>query len=169
MAPIVERLAERQFSGLWTARNRATGLIYNASDNANLAALNTTAGVLWMLPAAVRHGWVQQAEANAFATQIISSLNTNLNLTSYVPTRFLFPATAALPGGQNEESSVDASFMALALHNFKSQNTTPPALSASIDAVENRFKLDAFAATKGFRLAYFPNDGFTAGTRTRER
>src|SRR5262249_39255491 len=69
IATIVERLAERQFSGLWTARNRATGLIYNSSDNANLAALNTTAGVLWMLPAAVRHGWVQQADANVFATQ----------------------------------------------------------------------------------------------------
>ena len=164
IATIADRLAERQFSGLWTARNRTTGLIYNSSDDANLAAMNTTGGVLWMLPAAVRRGWVDQADADAFVTQVVASLNTNRNLTAHVPTRFIVPATAGLPGGSNEESSIDASFMALALHHYKSQPTTAAPLAASIDAVQNRFDLDAFANPSGFRLAYFPASGFTAGT-----
>ena len=161
---VVERLAERQFSGLWTARNRGTGLIYNTSDDANLAAMNTTGGVLWMLPAAVRQGWVTQADADAFAGQVVASLNTNLNASSHVPTRFINPSSAALPGGSNEESSIDASFIALGLHNYKAQAATPAPLAASIDAVVNRFEFDAFAAPGGFRLAYFPGSGFTGGT-----
>lgn len=164
IANIAERLAERQFSGLWTARHRTTGLIYNTSDNANVAAMNTTGGVLWMLPAAVRRGWVNQADADAFAMQVATSLNTNLNSTTNVPTRFINPATAGLPGGSNEESSIDASFIALALHRYKSQATTPAPLAALINSVQNRFKLDAFAAPAGFRLAYFPSSGMTPGT-----
>jgi hypothetical protein len=163
IATIAERLAERQFSGLWSARNRATGLIYNTSDNANVAAMNTTGGVLWMLPAAVRRGWVSQADADSFAAAVTASLQTNLNQTTYVPTRFINPATAGLPGGANEESSIDASFVALALHHYKSQPATPAPLKAAIDAVENRFQLDAFAVPAGFRLAYFPASGFTPG------
>lgn len=161
---IAERLAERQFSGLWTARNRATGLIYNTSNDANLAAMNTTGGVLWMLPSAVRRGWVGQADADAFVTQVANSLNANLNLTTNVPTRFINPATAGLPGGANEESSIDASFVALALHRYKSQPTISAPLAAMIDSVQNRFKLEAFAAPNGFRLAYFPATGFASGT-----
>ena len=164
IASVVERLAERQFSGLWTARHRTTGLIYNSSDDANLAAMNTTGGVLWMLPAAVRQGWVAQADADAFAGQVVASLNTNLNSSDYVPTRFINPSSAAVPGGSNEESSIDASFIALGLHNYKTQAATPAPLAASIDAVVNRFEFDAFAAPAGFRLAYFPGSGFTAGT-----
>ena len=164
IATIADRLAERQFSGLWTARNRATGLIYNSSDDAHVAAMNTTGGVLWMLPAAVRRGWVNQTDADAFVTQVVTSLNTNRNLTAHVPTRFIVAATAGLPGSPNEESSIDASFMALALHHYKSQPTTAAPLAAAINAVQNRFELDAFAVPSGFRLAYSPGGGFTAGT-----
>lgn len=166
---VVERLAERQFSGLWTARNRTTGLIYNSSDDANLAAMNTTGGVLWMLPAAVRQGWVTQADADVFAGQVVASLNTNLNQKilnqlRYLPTRFINPSSALPPGESNEESSIDASFIALGLHNYRSQAETPTPLAGSIDTVVNRFKFEAFAAPAGFRLAYFPGSGFTAGT-----
>ncbi|MCA9235633.1 MAG: hypothetical protein KDA44_09175 [Planctomycetales bacterium] len=166
IASLAERLAERQFSGLWTARNRATGLVYNTTDDANAAAMNTTAGVLWMLPAAVQRGWVSQADADQAAGQIAASLNTNLNLNSngYLPTRFINPATAGLPGGDNEQSSIDASFIALALHRYKSQPTTSPALATTLDAVENRFQLDAFRLPgKGFALAYKDGTGFTTG------
>jgi hypothetical protein len=52
----------------------------------------------------------------------------------------------------------------LALHHYKSQPTTAALLAASIDAVQNRFALDAFANSNGFRLAYFPGSGFTPGT-----
>ncbi len=161
---IAERLARRQFEGLWAGRNRTTGLIYNHKDDVGIAAMNTTGGVLWMLPNAVKRGWVSQAEADSVVAQIVTSLNTNLNQTSFVPTRFINPVTAAIPGGSNEESSIDSSFIALALHNYKKQPTTSPTLSAQIDAVQNRFQLDAFAVANGFRLAYFPASGFTGGT-----
>jgi hypothetical protein len=161
---IVEQLAERHFSGLWTARNRVTGLIYNQKDGVGAAALNTTGGTLWMLPAAVRRGWVSQSDADSFAAQVATSLDTNLDQSTFLPTRFVNPLTAGLPGSVNEESSIDASFIALALHNYKMQPTTSPALFAQIDAVQNRFQLNAFAISSGFRLAYFPASGFTAGT-----
>ncbi len=161
---IVERLAERHFSGLWTGRNRTTGLIYNHKDSVGVAAMNTTGGTLWMLPAAVRRGWVSQADADAFASQVATALDTNLNQTSFVPTRFINPLTAAPPGGVNEESSIDSSFIALALHNYKNQPGTAPAVAAQIDAVQDRFDLRAFAVGSGFRLAYFPATGFTGGT-----
>ena len=161
---IVERLAERHFSGLWTARNRVSGLVYNHKDGVGSAAMNITGGTLWMLPRAVERGWVSQSDADTFAAQVATSLDTNLNLTNYVPTRFINPLTAGLPGGANEESSIDSSFIALALHNYKMQPTTSPALAAQIDAVQNRFQLDAFAVPAGFRLAYFPASGFTGGT-----
>jgi len=161
---LVEQLARRQFEGLWTARNRTTGLIYNHKDSVGVAAMNTTGGVLWMLPNAVKRGWVSQSDADAMVSQVVSSLDTNLDQSNYVPTRFIHPLTAALPGGSNEESSIDASFIKLALHHYKSQPTTSPALHAQIDAVQNRFRLDAFAVPAGFRLAYFPTTGFTGGT-----
>ena len=161
---IVERLAERQFSGLWTARNRTTGLIYNHKDSVGVAAMNTTGGTLWMLPAAVRRGWVSQADADAFAAQVVDSLNTNLDQANYLPTRFINPLTAAPPSSNSEESSIDASFIALALHNYKKQSTTPAALAAEIDAVQNRFRMKDFAISSGFRMAYYPDTGFTPFT-----
>ncbi len=164
IASVVERLAERQFSGLWTARHRSTGLIYNTSNDAGVAAMNTTGGVLWMLPTAVRRGWVSQADADVFASQVVASLEINLSQSRYLPTRFVNPSNANLPGGTNEESSIDAAFVALALHNYRAQGATPAPLAAAIDAAANQFEFDAFASPAGFRLAYFPASGFTAGT-----
>jgi hypothetical protein len=155
---IAERVAYRQFMGTWTARNKTSGLIPNSSDNASIGALNTTAGVVWNLPSAVRRGWVTQSDADAWMGQLVTSLNTNRNQTTYLPTRFLDLATAA-PVTDHEESSIDASFIALALHNYKSQATTSPALSASIDAVENRFNFAAFAGPGAYRQAYFQPTG----------
>jgi hypothetical protein len=165
---LAERLAERQFMGLWTARNRATGLIYNTSDATGAAALNTTAGVIQTLPSAIRRGWVNQADADAMVAAVAGALQANLDQTTpgqqrYVPTRFLNPATAARPGGDNEESSIDASFLLLALQGYKSRPATSSSAAASIDAAIDRFRLDAFAAANGFRLAYFPASGFTGG------
>lgn len=161
---IVERLAERHFSGLWYGRNRTTGLIYNHKDDVGIAAMNTTGGTLWLLPKAVERGWVSQTDADTWVAQLANSLDTNLDQTSFVPSRFIHPVTASIAGGGNEESSIDASFIALALHNYKQQPTTSPDLAAQIDAVQNRFQLDAFAVPNGFRLAYFPASSFTANT-----
>ena len=102
---------------LWSARNKTSGLIPNSSDNVSIGALNTTTGVAWNLPSAVRRGWVTQSDADAWMGQLVTSLNTNRNQTTYLPTRFLDLVTAA-PVTDHEESSIDASFICLALHNY---------------------------------------------------
>ena len=160
---VVERLAHRQFNALWAARNKTSGIIPNSSDNARLGALNTTTGVVWTLPSAVRRGWVPQAEADAYMGQLVTSLNTNRNQTTYLPTRFLDLVTAA-PVTDHEESSIDAAFIALALHNYKSQAATPVALRDSIDALQSRFDFSAFVRPQAYNHAYFPSSGFAGNT-----
>jgi Dockerin type I domain len=155
---VVERLAKRQFLGLWAARNKTSGLIPNSSDNVAIGALNTTTGVVWNLPAAVRRGWVTQSDADTYMGQLVSSVNSNRNQTTYLPTRFLDLVTAA-PVTDHEESSIDASFFALALHKYKSQPATPAALRTSIDALENRFDFSAFSGPGAFKQAYFQPTG----------
>ncbi len=155
---IVGRLAERQFDALWSARNKTTGIIPNTSDNVALGALNTTTGVVWNLPSAVRRGWVTQADADAYMGQLVTSLNTNRDQTGYLPSRFLNLVTAE-PWGDHEESSIDAAFIALALHNYKSQPATPSALRDAIDDLENRFDFSAFVTSGAFRQAYFAPTG----------
>jgi hypothetical protein len=157
---VVERLAHRQFDALWSARNKNSGLVPNTSDNASVGALNTTTGVVWNLPSAIRRGWVSQTDADAYVGQLVTTLNSNRNATNYVPTRFLDLATGA-PTGNREESSIDASFIALALHNYKSQAATPTPLRDAIDAVQNRFNFQAFVRPEGYELAYIPASGFT--------
>jgi hypothetical protein len=158
MNTIVERLARRQFMGLWAARNKTSGLIPNSSDNVAIGALNTTTGVVWNLPSAIRHGWVTQAEADSYMTTLVSSLNANRNQTQFLPTRFLDLVTA-LPVDNEEESSIDAAFIAMALHNYKSQPATPVALRNNISALESRFDFSAFVTPGAFRQAYFQPTG----------
>jgi hypothetical protein len=155
---IVERLARRQFMGLWAARNKTSGLIPNSSDNVAIGALNTTTGVVWNLPAAIRRGWVTQSDADAYMGQLVNTLHSNRNQTTYLPTRFL-DLLNANPVSNREESSIDAAFIALALHNYKSQPATPLALRSAIDTLEDRFDFSAFTGPGAFKHAYFPLDG----------
>ncbi|RIK72876.1 MAG: hypothetical protein DCC67_18600 [Planctomycetota bacterium] len=160
---VVERLARRQFMGLWAARNKTSGLIPNSSDNVSVAALNTTTGVAWTLPAAIRRGWVTQSEADAYMSRLVTSLNVNRDQTTYLPTRFLDLVTAA-PVTDREESTIDASFIFLALHNYKTQAATPAALRDSIDALQQRFNFAAFAGPGAYGQAYFPQSGLSPYT-----
>jgi hypothetical protein len=155
---IVERLARRQFMGLWAARNKTSGLVPNTSDNVSIGALNTTTGVVWNLPSAIRRGWVTQSDADAYMGQLVNTLHSNRNQTTYLPTRFLDFLTGA-PVTNHEESSIDAAFIALALHNYKSQPGTSPALATAIDALQNRFDFAGFATSGAFRQAYFQPTG----------
>jgi hypothetical protein len=141
---LVERIARRQFMGLWAARNKTSGLIPNSSDNISLGALNTTTGVVWNLPVAIRRGWVTQSDANAYMGQLVSTLNTNRNQTTYLPSRMPDLVTGA-PTGDHEESSIDAAFIWLALDNYKHQAATPANLSTSIQALQDRFDFSVFA------------------------
>jgi hypothetical protein len=155
---VVERLARRQYMALWAARNKTSGLIPNSSDNVAIGALNTTTGVLWNLPSAIRRGWVSQADADAWTSTLVTSLNHNRNQTTYLPTRFLDLANSN-PVTDHEESSIDAAFIALALHNYKSQPATPEPLRTQINALESRFDFSAFATAGAFRQAYFQPTG----------
>ena len=72
---LVERLARRQWDALWSARSRSHGMIPNNWYQATDAGLNTTAAVLWMLPAATRRGWVQQADADRYVESLVQTID----------------------------------------------------------------------------------------------
>jgi hypothetical protein len=158
ISDIATRLAYRQFMGLWSARSKTTGLIPNVSTDVTTAALNTTTGVVWNLPSAVRRGWVSQAAADSYMSQLVTSLNTNRNQTTYLPSRFLDFATAA-PVSDHEESTIDASFIYLALHNYAAQSGTSAALKTSIAALEDRFNWTAFTGSGAFKQAFYQPTG----------
>jgi hypothetical protein len=160
---VVEKLARRQFMGLWGARNKTSGLIPNRSDDVVKGALNTTTGVLWSLPSAVRRGWVSQADADGYVTQLVGTLNVNRNQSTYLPTRFLDLATAA-PIDDREESTIDASFIALALHRYQALPSTPTNLRDAINALEDRFNFAAFATSGAFGHGYSPLAGINGNT-----
>jgi hypothetical protein len=64
----------------------------------------------------------------------------------------------AAPVTDHEESSIDAAFMALALHNYK-DSTTSPTLKPTLDTLENRFDFSAFAGPVAYKQAYFQPTG----------
>jgi hypothetical protein len=153
LSEIVERLARRQWDGLWSARSRAHGMIPNNSYQATDAGLNATAAVLWMLPAATRRGWVEPEEADRYVEMLLETLGALLDRAKHVPPRnvdWVNLRPSLLP----EESSVDAAFLALALHRYKTLPTTSPALSDAINHVQERFNFAAFACPAGWRMAY---------------
>ena len=62
---LVERLACRQWRALWATGGAGShGMIPNNSYQSTDAGLNTTAAMLWMLPAATRQHWIEQSEAD---------------------------------------------------------------------------------------------------------
>jgi hypothetical protein len=90
--------------------------------------------------------------------QLVTSLNTNRNQTTYLPTRFLDLVTAA-PVTDHEESSIDASFIYLALHNYAGQDTTSPTLKTAIQGLEDRFNFAAFSGSGAYKQAFFQPTG----------
>jgi hypothetical protein len=150
---LVERLARRQWDGLWTARSRPSGLIPNNSYQSSDAGLNTTAAVLWMLPAAVEHAWVSRAQADGYVQLVARTLQGLLDRSSYLPPRNVDWVTLE-PSALREESSVDAAFLALALHQYKSLPATSADLRLAIERVQERLDFAAFACPAGWRMAY---------------
>ena len=150
---LVERLARRQWDALWSARSRSHGMIPNNSYQATDAGLNTTAAVLWMLPAATRRGWVQQADADRYVESLLQTIGGLLDRAKYLPPRNV-DWTTLKPSLLPEESSVDAAFLALALYQYKCLSSTSPALRTAIDRTQNRFDFAAFSCPDGWRMAY---------------
>ena len=120
---LVERLARRQWDGLWAARSRTSGLIPNNSYQSSDAGLNTTAAVLWMLPAAVAHAWVSHEQADGYVRLLAKTFQGLLDRSLHLPPRNVDWVTLE-PSLLREESSVDAAFLALALHQYQSLGAT---------------------------------------------
>lgn len=150
---LLERLARRQWDALWSARSRDHGLIPNTSYQSTDAGLNATATVLWMLPAAVRRGWVAKDEADSYMRLLVQTLDGLLDRASYLPPRNVDWVTLE-PSLLPEESSVDAAFVALALHQYESLPETPEDLRRRIDRVRNRFNFAAFGRARGWCMAF---------------
>lgn len=167
LARLVEPLARRQFTALWSARSPAHGLVPNNSYQTSDSGMNTTAGLLWVLPAAVRHEWVTAADADRYVGRLVATLNTLLDRSRYLPPRNV-DWVSLEPSMMREESSVDAALVALGLHQYRSLPTTPPALRDAILRTQERFDFAAFATSSGWRMAYRyaspsqPRDGFPA-------
>ena len=84
---------------------------------------------------------------------VLVTINRLLDSAKYVPPRYIDLVTLR-PSLLPEESSVDAAFLVLALHQYESLPATPPALREALKRTENRFDLAAFAADNGWRMAY---------------
>ncbi len=72
---IVDRIAHRQFGGLWGSRDHDTGLVPKISVHANEMALNSTAGLIQILPTAVSQQWVSQTQADRYVSQVVETLH----------------------------------------------------------------------------------------------
>ncbi len=166
---VAERLAFRQWNGLWGSRNRDTGMIPLHNTSGFGGAMNTSSAVLKMLPGAVQRGWVTQSEADQHVTNLVGSLNQMLDQSMYLPYRYTdWTTLQPTGGGGNEESSIDAAFMALALHQYKNAPGVSPAVADAVDQVQNRFNFEPFndqeGGTRGWKFAYVEGQGLTDGT-----
>ena len=128
------------------SRNRLNGLMPLSSTDGSTGALNNTAAMVKLLPGAVARGWVAQSEADNYVQTVVGTLNSAMDgFSTYVPPRYMNMSTLAPTIA--EESSIDAAFMALALHQYKSQSTTAGGLAGAIDALQNRFDFASFSDT----------------------
>ncbi len=154
---IAERLARRQWDGLWAARNRRHGMIPNNSFQATDAGLNTTAAVLWMLPTATRRHWVERDEADRYVESLVKTIDRLLDRAKYLPPRNVDWVTLE-PSLLPEESSIDAAFLALALYQYGALASTPESLRQAVQRTRNRFDFKPFTSAAGWRMAYrYPN------------
>ncbi len=162
---LVERLACRQWRALWATRSRSHGMIPNNSYQSTDAGLNTTAAMLWMLPAATRRHWIEQSEADRYVAQLVRTIDGLLDRARFLPPRNVDWVTLK-PSMLPEESVVDAAFLLLAFHQYKSLPSISPALREAIAHAQNRFNFASFACPAGWRMAYryaspYSPEGFT--------
>lgn len=164
LSALVQHLAHRQFDGLWGSRSRTHGLVPLNSAYADVAALNSTAAVVKLLPVACEHQWITPAQANEYLTVLLTTLNTLMDRSKYLPPRYADWVTLQ-PNFMQEESPIDAAFLALALYQYEFLPATPASLRTKIKQFLTRLDFRAFGSTKGWRLAYRADPpGFTEGT-----
>ena len=151
---LVDRLARRQFRGIWGSRDRWTGLVPSISAFADQMGINVVAALVKLLPGAVDRGWLGKAEADAYVEQVVETLGALMESAAQVPPRFVDRVTLEPLGEPSEESSVDAAMLFLALYQYRSLPGIDSSLCDAIDTLLARFDLAAFGSPSGWRLAY---------------
>lgn len=159
---LLERLARRQFDGLWGSRDRTTGLMPSISSFADVCATNVLAAMIKLLPGAVARSWLTRTEADAYVATVVSTLDQVMDDALYLPPRYLDRVTLEA-NFVREESSVDAAFLFLALYQYKGQPGIDPALATSIGNLLDRFDFASFATAGGWDLAYLYDAGSFTG------
>lgn len=149
---LINRHLRRVFLALYGARSRDHHLIPMNSFYGDIAALNSTAGVVNLLPTAVSRAWISRAEADAYVDQLLTTIETLRN-GRRLPPRYVDWVTLQ-PAFAKEESPVDAALMALALYKYSSVPETPVALRNRIRSVVGAFDFAPFATASGWSLAY---------------
>lgn len=167
---VVDRMASRQFRGLWGSRDRATGLVPSISSFADVSALNTTGALISLLPVAMEQGWVDRTDADEHISRVVATLNAVMDDVvatgngGFVPPRYI-DRVCLVPNFVLEESSVDAALVFLALYTYKSLADIDHTLRGQIETLLARFDFKAFADPAGWKLAYlYEMQDFTSGT-----
>jgi hypothetical protein len=152
---LAQRLAKREFDALWGSRDHNTGLLPDMSSWEDVMALNVTAGLVKAVPNAVAQGWISSSSADAYVAQVVQTLGTILNQSSYLPARYV-DRVSLQPDSTIEESSVDAAYMYLALYQYQSLPGTSAALRSNIGQVLARFNFKPFETPQGWLMSYRP-------------
>jgi hypothetical protein len=156
---LVEQIAARQFDALWGSRDRTTGFEPAISSFADVTALNVTAGLVQMLPAAADRGWIARGDADACVNNIVVALGTMMNNTPHhLPPRYADRVTLQ-PDYVLEESPADAAMMFLSLYQYQSLPTTSSTLRDTIQTVLNRFDFGPFVTPGGWCLSFHIDTG----------
>ena len=158
---LLEQLTERTFRGLWGSRDRSSGLVPAVSTFADQMGLNTTAILVRTLPGAVSRSWISQSDAESYVTRLVTSLNSVLDDSQYLPPRTLDRITLE-PIGLREESVVDAAYMFLGLTTFRAMPDVDSTLAGSVDGLLDRFEFRPFSSNQGWLRAF----RYDAGART---
>ena len=157
-----ERIAHRQLAGLWGARDRTTGLVPSISSYADVCATNALAALVKLMPGAISRGWVARSDADQWLTTVVATLGTLMDSAMYLPPRYVDRVTLE-PAWTDEESSVDAAFLYLALYQYRSDPGVDPSLRAAVDQLLDRFDFSVFATPGGWSMAYHESTGQFAG------
>jgi hypothetical protein len=162
---LVEQVARRQFDGLWGSRSARHGLVPLNSVYGDVAALNSTAALVKLLPIAEQRGWVGHQEASDYVALLLGTLQRLRNRAQYLPARYVdWVNLEPWPLREGEESPVDTAFLVLALVQYKGTLGVSP-LHGAIDSFLKRLNFVPFAGKGGWRLAYkYETGDFTPGS-----
>lgn len=157
-------LARRMIVALWGSRDREHGLVPRNSAFANHSAINSTGGLIALLPVAVERKWLARSNTDAYVDQVCDTLKTLMLDRRYVPSRYVDSRTleaVGVPadngvGGDFEESPVDAAILALALVKYRVWlSNRNPTLVDKINSTLNQFDFKAFFdPAGGFRFGF---------------